>query len=249
MTAYISDGEITAQTVAEIKNGNVQLRNKFIKDYIPFILKVISSSVPGKENLKNSDEYSIGLIAFNEAIEKFDMEKSGRTFNFFSFAEQIIKRRIIDYIRVMARSSNEIPFSYFSEGEGQFEEKYLKDHSVSKFERLELFQEIKHYGKSLESFGLRISELHKFTPKHRDSREMCISIARKIAENKSIYERLIKKKYFPMKELSQIVDVNPRTIERNREFIISVMLIYVNGYEHLQSYLGNTIYGREKNVR
>lgn len=246
---YNQDGEVVAEIIANIKNGDNQLREKFIKDYIPFVLRVTSNTVPEKKDLKNSDEYSIGLIAFNEAIEKYDSKKSAKAFNFFSFAEQIIKRRLIDYFRLISRRNHEIPFSYFGEEEDHFEEKYLKDESVSKFDRIELFQEIKHFNKVLGSFGLKVSELHKYTPKHRDSREMCVNIARKIAGNKEIYRKLISKKYFPMKELSQIVDVHPRTIERNREFIISVCLIYGNGYEHLQSYLGSTVYGRETNAR
>ena len=245
-TVYQSDGEVTARLIANIKNGDNRLREEFIKDYIPFILKSITKVVPGKKSIKDSDEYSIGLIAFNEAIESFDDTKSGRTFNFFSFAEQIIRRRIIDYIRSISKKSTEIPFSYFKENEEGFEYRYLKDEFTSKFYRVELFQEIKHFDNLLRSFGLKINELHKYTPKHRDSREMCVTVARKIAENKAIYDKLVHKKYFPMKELSQIVDVNPRTIQRNREFIISVSLIYGNRYEHLQSYLGNTVYRRNE---
>ncbi len=54
-----------------------------------------------------------------------------------------------------------------------YEERYLRDDTGSKFERIELFQEIKHYNKKLESFGMKISDMPKYMPKHRDSREMC----------------------------------------------------------------------------
>ncbi|HEX9060564.1 MAG TPA: sigma-70 family RNA polymerase sigma factor [Clostridia bacterium] len=243
VTISTSDGEVVVHIISKIKNGDNQLREKFIKDYIPFVLRVISSSIAEKNNLKNKDEYSIGLIAFNEAIEKYDNNKSKNSFSFFNFAEQVIKRRLIDYKRFISKVKTEIPFSYLCEDENSFEEKYLNDPSQSKFDRIELFQEIKHFSKVLDTFGIRINELHKYTPRHRDSREMCVNIARKIAENKEIYNKLVVKKYFPMKELSQIVNVHPRTIERNRKFIISVSLIYGNKYEHLQSYLRDTVNG------
>lgn len=243
VTISTSDGEVVVHIIAKIKNGDNQLREKFIKDYIPFILRVISSSITEKSNLKNRDEYSIGLIAFNEAIEKYDSNKSKNSFSFFNFAEQVIKRRLIDYKRFISKGKTEIPFSYFHEEGNFFEEKYLSDSSQTKFDRIELFQEIKHFSKLLDTFGIKINELHKYTPKHRDSREMCVDIARKIAENKEIYNKLVLKKYFPMKELSQIVNVHPRTIERNRKFIISVSLIYGNKYEYLQSYLSGSVYG------
>lgn len=236
-----SAGELVSQIIAKIKNGDNHLREKFIRDYIPFVLKVVSSYVQKRGRLKDCDEYSIGLIAFNEAIDKYDSSKCPDAFNFFSFAEQIIKRRIIDYIRSISKKSNEIPFSCFKENENHFDEEYLIDQTTNHYDRIELFQEMKHLDKLLTTFGFRISELYKYTPKHRDSREMCLKVARQIAENKEIFHKLIRKKYFPMKELSQIIDVHPRTIERNREFIISLSLIYGNGYEHLQSYLGSNV--------
>ncbi|MDP4179774.1 MAG: RNA polymerase sigma factor SigI [Bacillota bacterium] len=247
-TVYNSDGELAGQIIDRIKKGDVELRDKFIKDYIPFVLKVISNASPGKEGLRNSDEYSIGLIAFNEAIDKFEIGRSVRAFNFFSFAEQIIRRRIIDYIRVVSKRSKEIPFSYLEEHDSQFDERYMNGQSYSRYERIELFQEIKSFDKELKAFGIKLRDLSKYTPKHSDSREMCVKVGRKIAQNKEIFNKIINKKYFPMKELSRIVDVHPRTIERNREFIISVSIIYGNDYEHLQAYLGSTICGRGKNA-
>lgn len=247
VTVYNSDKEHAGHLIDRIKAGDEELRDKFINDYIPFILKVISNAVPNKEGLKNCDEYSIGLIAFNEAIDKFDSNRSFKTFNFFSFAEQIIKRRIIDYIRVVSKRSKEIPFSYLEEKETQFDEKYINEPAISKYDRIELFQEIKSFDEELKAFGIKLSDLHKYTPKHNDSREMCVKVGKKIAQNKEIYKKIINKKYFPMKELIKIVDVHPRTIERNREFIISVSIIYGNDFEHLQSYLGRTLGGRGKN--
>lgn len=248
-TIYDSDSVPLATIIADIKNGDERLREEFIKNYIPFILKVISKSVPGQQNIKNSDEYSIGLIAFNEAIEKFDIEKSKIVFNFFNFAEQVIKRRIIDHMRFVSKRKNEVPFSYYLDCENTFEDKYLKNEYDSSFNRIELFQELKHFDKLLEEFGLSVKDLHKYTPKHKDSRDMCVDIAKKIAGNKEIYQKIITKKYFPMKDLLKIIDVHPRTIQRNREYILSICLIYGNGYDHIQSYLGNTTHRGESNVR
>jgi len=61
-------------------------------------------------------------------------------------------------------------------------------------------------------------------PKHKDSREMCINIAKKIVENKSIFDKLKTKKYIQMKELSKIIDVHPKTVERNR--LLSYVYVY-----------------------
>jgi len=51
------------------------------------------------------------LSAFNEAIDKFDIEKG---YNFFLFSEQVIRRRLIDYSR-SNKDDKEYPFSFFDD--------------------------------------------------------------------------------------------------------------------------------------
>lgn len=227
-----------ADIIDRIKAGDNQLREKFIKDYIPFIVKVLSGFSKNKIDIKNSDEYSIGLIAFNEAIEKFDINKNKRAFNFFSFAELIIKRRVIDYYRSYSKNK-EMPFSYFEVEGDCFTDKYLHDESWTRYDRIEVFQEINSYKKMLERFEINISDLHKFTPKHKDSIKMCVDIGRKIAENTEIYNKIMKKKYFPMKDILKFVNVHPSTIEKNRKFILSVCIIYGNNFEYLKTYFNS----------
>ena len=80
----------------QIKDGDNLLKEKFIEDYKPFIIKTVSRVTGKYVQIENSEEYSIGLIAFNEAIETFDEHKNP---SFLNFCKQVIKRRIIDYIR------------------------------------------------------------------------------------------------------------------------------------------------------
>lgn len=235
---YSSEAKDLANIIDRIKAGDDQLREKFIVDYIPFIVKVLSNAAKNKIDIKNSDEYSIGLIAFNEAIEKYDSNKYKKGFNFFSFAELVIKRRIIDYFRVSSKNK-EMPFSYFEVEDDSFADKYLHDESWIRYDRIEVFQEISHYSKMLEKFDIKINELHKYTPKHSDSIKMCVDIGRKIAENRDVYNKLIQKKYFPMKDILKFVTVHPSTIEKNRKFIISVSIIYGNNYEYLKTYFNS----------
>lgn len=210
---YSSETKDLANIIERIKGGDDQLRENFIKDYIPFIVKVLSSSAKKKIDIRNNDEYSIGLIAFNEAIEKYDRDRNKKGFNFFSFAELIIKRRVIDHFRLTSKNM-EMPFSCFETEDECFEDKYLQDESWTRYDRIEVFQEIKHYSSVLKSFNIDINDLHKYTPKHKDSIKMCVDIGRKIAGNKDIYNKLIQKKYFPMKDIMKLVNVHPSTIEK-----------------------------------
>jgi len=59
-----------------IKAGDKLLKDRFISDYKPFIIKSVSQILNNRYiDIENSEEYSVGLIAFNEAIEKYDKDK------------------------------------------------------------------------------------------------------------------------------------------------------------------------------
>lgn len=230
-------GETATRIVEKIKNGDKHLKEKFIEDYIPFIIKVISSFYSSRiVDVKNSDEYSIGLMAFDEAIEKYDSNKSK---GFLNFAQMVIKRRMIDYFRSISTiSKNEIPFSYFnSKSDDDLEEKLNMFDTGTDQGRYELVYELKDFSRQLKSYGLNITNLPDYIPKHKDSKQMCIGIAKKVIENKNIYEKLKTKKYFQMKELAKVIDVHPKTVERNREFIICLCIIYESDYVNFKSYL------------
>jgi len=234
-------GETATRIVERIKNGDKQLKEKFIEDYIPFILKVISSFYSSKIlDIKNSDEYSIGLMAFDEAIEKFDITKGK---GFLGYAQMVIKSRMIDYFRhISSINKNEIPFSSFkADDNSDFEEKVYMSSNESDPAGYEIIYELNHFSKQLQYFNLNIKNLPKYMPKHKDSKQMCKKIARTIIENKEIYTILKTKKYFKMNELSKIIDVHPKTVERNREFIICLCLIYENDYVNFKSYLNQLL--------
>jgi len=238
ITAAINyTAETATRIVEKIKKGDKQLKEQFIKDYIPFILNIVSGFCSYKtSDLKSSDEYSIGLIAFDEAIERFDI---GRSKNFLKFAEMVIKRRMIDYYRKTSSiDKKEIPFSYFyRESEKELEGKLNMYDIGQESDRYELIWELKDFSKKLESFGLSITKLPEYVPKHKASKQMCVDIAKKIIENEDILNKLKTKKYIQMKKLSKLIDVHPKTVERNRAFIICLCILLESDYKNFKGYL------------
>ncbi len=63
--------------------------------------------VPQYLVLGRDDEASIAMIAFNEAIDAYSSDGGGASF--LSFAEIVIKRRMVDFFRRQARRADEIP--------------------------------------------------------------------------------------------------------------------------------------------
>ncbi|AUG57940.1 RNA polymerase sigma factor SigI [Acetivibrio saccincola] len=222
--------------ITRIKNGDIGLKEELIKKYKPYLLKVISSTVGRYIDSETSEEYSVGLMAFNEAIDKFDSDKNG---NFISYCNIVINHRIIDHIRKNKRENKAIPFSYFEE-KSEFEERYLVSDSHYQYEKIEIKEEIMIFENKLKEFGITLEDLVKKSPKHKDSRELYINIARIISENEELFNKMIKRKAIPISDLMKFVTVSRKTIERNRKYIIAVSLVLRSGLDEIKQYFRKT---------
>ncbi|NLI59146.1 MAG: RNA polymerase sigma-I factor [Clostridium sp.] len=223
-------------TISRIKNGDIGLKEELIKKYKPYLLKVISSTIGKYVDSETSEEYSVGLMAFNEAIDKFDSDKNG---NFISYCNIVINHRIIDHIRKNKKEDKVIPFSYFEE-RNEFEEKYLVSDSHYQYEKIEIKEEITIFENKLKEFGITLEELVEKSPKHKDSRELYISIARIISDNEELFNKMIKRKTIPISDLMKFVTVSRKTIERNRKYIIAVSLVLRSSLEEIKEYFKKT---------
>jgi len=222
--------------IVKIKNGDNELKEKFIEKYKPYLLKTISSTLGRFVDPESSEEYSVGLMAFNEAIDGFDPDKNT---SFTNYCNLVVNHRIIDYIRKKNKDKNVIPFSYFEE-KNDFEEKYLISDSHYQYENIEVKEEVLLFEKQLKQFGITLEDLVVHSPKHKDSRELYISIARILAENEELYNKMIQKRCIPLSELMSFVNVHRKTIERNRKFIIAVSLVLRSGLEEIKQFFRKT---------
>lgn len=234
-------GEIPVEIlIARIQQGDVKLRNQFITDYQPLVAKMASRFCKRYIDPAKDDEFSISLQAFNEAITQYS-PKSGGTF--FGFAEMVIRRRLIDHIRKETRHQNSVPYSSFDiEDEEQNVMNSVEIHeSIERYEtevlRINRQHEIMEYAARLGEFGISFRELTEVSPKHRDSRQMMMTIGKGIAANESWMDSLLRRKLLPVKELCEGYPVSRKTIERNRRYIIAIALIAHGNYPHLQDYL------------
>lgn len=209
--------------IKKIRLGDTKLRNQLINDYLEFIAKSVSKVSRKYEDIRSSDRFSIGMIAFNDALDNYD---ENRGCSFFSYCDLLIRSRIIDYYRKNEKEQREYPFTYFeNKDEINFEEKYLKSNSFNEYENIEIKEEIEFIQKKLSEFNISLHDVIREIPKHKDSFNMCIKIAESLCYSDYLYNKLMKSKTIPLKELLMVVDVHKRTIERNRKFIIAISLM------------------------
>lgn len=236
-TLSIDEPPALEQLVDEAKE-DLEMRNQLIAQYSPFMIKV-ASKVCKQYIDRSRDEYSIALEAFNEAIETYD-ETQGR--HFLSFAEMVIRRRVIDYIRKESRQTRDI----FLEQEGKDDEEQVEslaqiNASIAQYheaqERERRREEIKEYQLLLKTFDITFDELANCCPKHMDARENAKQIACILATRSELADYLLEKKQLPLKKLLKFVQCSRKTIERNRKYIIALALIHIGQFDSLRSYL------------
>jgi RNA polymerase sigma factor len=178
------------ELIARLRNGETELREHLIKTYWDYISAVVAR-MTGKY-AKSTDEFSIALEAFNEAIDKFDSSRHQR---FISFAGMVINRRIIDYFRKNRKFESEYPFSALGSEPGpDLEERLekLRAAPVCTAEHYEIQEEILAFQESLKSFGITFEGLLNSAPKHSDTKALCAIIAKKVAEDDSLSVKLLK---------------------------------------------------------
>ncbi|WP_404331292.1 RNA polymerase sigma factor SigI [Mesobacillus maritimus] len=231
--------ETLEEKVLLIQQGNEKLREDLIYAYKPFIAKAVSTVCKRYIN-ENDDEFSIGLIAFNEAIEKYASDKGN---SLLSFADILIKRKVIDYIRQQARAPQTVSVN--------FESEYLEEEAVrstiedeisiedyrKRTEEQQRRDEIVQFQQVLLEFGLSFDDIVQQSPKHADARKNAIEISKIIIENEDLKQQLLDKKRLPIKQLEKLVSLSRKTIERNRKYIIAISLVFMGDYMYLRDYL------------
>lgn len=230
--------------VAEAQAGNKLSREQLIKDYRPFYLRVASGVSKKYLVLGRDDEASIAMSAFNEAINAYN-PKAGASF--LSFAEIVIKRRMVDYFRRKVRRKEEIPIS-------ALENEETEDSVIRKLESKEAFgilqiqreseerrEEIFRLNQLLSDYGIRFADLVKISPKHKDARERALEVAHILASDAKLLGYLTHRKALPLKDLEKLVSVSRKTLERQRKYIITLTLILIGEFSYLQEYLKHKV--------
>ncbi|REE85183.1 RNA polymerase sigma factor [Paenibacillus taihuensis] len=239
-SAVTEDHHIAPEEVVEqIRRGEAS-RSDFIAAYKPYIAKVTSRFCKRYIDPEQADEFSIALVAFDEAIEQFKGQ-AGKSF--LGFAETVIRRRLIDYVRKEQRHQGTVPYSAFD----QDDEEEMTVNPIETKEALYRYSisqeaearrmEIAEYDARLKEFGISFMELSDLSPKHTDSRLLLISISRLLANEPELYEVLEQKQKLPIKELCEMASVSRKTIERNRKYIIALALLHNGDFPHLQQYI------------
>lgn len=205
-----------------------KLKNELISQYQNFILAT-ASKVLKRSVTTSDDEFITAMMAFNEAIDSYDKTK-GR---FTSFAAMIIRNRIIDSLRRDSKHKD-VPFSSLS---NENDDGDIVEFEVSVHDSSDLKWEIEVLTKELTDFDISFFELTEVTPKSRKTKRLCFDAIRYVSDNVELVNIVMKKHTLPIKEITDNIKTNRKTIERHRKYIITAIIVITQDYPLIAEYL------------
>jgi len=229
-------------TVADARKDK-ELRDQFIQQNKKFILGCAYKSVKHYVT-ESDDEWSVSLIAFNEAIDSYEDGKG----TFEGFASLVIRRRLVDHIRSEARFTGEISTEpYVIDGDVDDEDpsafqmevrKKTGELSTDDIAKITIRDEIEDVQEILKTYGFSFFDLIECSPKAEKTKKSCTLAVKGLLENEELISKMKSSRTLPIKELCEISKVPRKILERHRRYIIAAVEILKGDYPLLSEYLG-----------
>ena len=105
----------------DLNMGEYSDIDSLIEKHMPFIIKSISDTTGRYVSYENDEEISVGLLAVNQAIERYDNDKG----HFLSFAKLVISSRIKNYLKSENKHQHS-SFEYLVESRLSIKDEYVE---------------------------------------------------------------------------------------------------------------------------
>ncbi len=217
--------------------------DRLISDYMPFI-KAETAKFLNRPPQQSDDELSIAMFAFYEAIRSYSKLRGA----FLKFAALQIKNRLIDYYRKEKRNTGGISLNITDEDEKTELIDTISD-SHDDFRESEMReatkQEIAELAAQMEDFGASFTDIAENSPKQRRTLEICGKAVRYARNNPQLLADFLRTKRVPLAALAEGADVERKTLERHRRYLVAMLLICTNGYEIMRGHIMQVLKGGE----
>ncbi len=241
-----------SELVLKIQNaqGSNDALEKLIAEYQSFILACASRAV-NHFVTKSDDEWSIALIAFNEAVQNYDSTKG----DFRGFSNLIIRRRLNDHLKKEYRRMNEVPTEPMilqgglSMGEneaagddGTHAAEAVSEDSVSGNTaawpgQYTISDKISAVQQELKVFGFSFFDVSDSTPRAAKTKDACVKAAAVMLKTPAFLTMLKESGTLPISKLASVSGVKRKILERHRRYIIAAVVILNGDYPLLAEYM------------
>lgn len=213
--------------------------NRFVMANRRFILRCASKAC-NRFITESDDEYEVALVAFCEAVKRFDPEAGG----FSGFAALVIRRRLMDYFDSASRRRAEVPVGdamTWDEADGaqagvmwEVQQALVRQ---SADEERSVRDEIEAMAGILKGYGFSFFDVAEASPKTARTRGFC---ARAVNWMLDLVERILRmrsRRSLPVREISSECDISQKVVDRHRRYIIAATEILDGDFPRLSEYL------------
>lgn len=222
------------QRVIENRDSKEQVE-RIIEEYKPFIASCAQKTTGRYLSYGYDDELSIALIAFNEAIEKYELGKG----SFLAFARMIIFRRIADYFRKESKTLDTVPLENDTDEDRHIDNQIST--AIRAYENSEkneiLKMEIECLENRLSVFSIKFNSLVASSPGQKRTREKILEICKIINNDEELRSSVLEKGRIPNTKLENKYNISPKKTERFRTYIITVIELMNGDYEYIRNYI------------
>jgi len=207
-------------------------RDLLIREYAGFIA-ASAAKVTKRFVRKEDDMYAVAMMAFDEAITKYQPEKG----SFLSFAETVIRSRLTDEIRKEeGKNGRTVPFSSLKQIDKNGEETEFDPPGEADVVSDSVL-EIQAVQGELERFGISFSDLPHCSPKSKKTRRECFALLAYIKTHPELISEIRQKGNLPAKVLQEQCGAGKKLLERHRRYLVTAVLIISGEYPILSQYI------------
>lgn len=218
--------------------GDSLAADELVRKYLPFIRSETARYLRRGVS-ESDDELSIAMMAFHEAVLSYERLRGA----FLPFAARAIRSRIIDYHRRELRHRGQLSLEEsYGEDDRELAERLdtgidpIARHTDSTAAR----QELQHFALELSRFGLSLTDVADNCPRQERTLCACQRVLRHARENPQLLEQAVSSGKLPITQLAAGANVERKTLERHRKYMMAVLLAYTNGFEIIRGHLGQT---------
>ena len=234
------DHEITA--LVHAAKGDSLAADELVRKYLPFIRSETARSIRRGVS-ESDDELSIAMMAFHEAVLAYERLRGA----FLPFAAKAIRNRIIDYQRREQRHRGQLSLEESEEEDDRALAERLEvgdDPIEAHTDRTAAKQELTHFALELSRFGLSLTDIADNCPRQERTLAACHRALRHARENPALLEQAVSTGKLPITALAAGANVERKTLERHRKYMLAVLLAYTNGFEIIRGHLGQVAIGK-----
>ncbi len=173
-----------------------------------------------------------GRDAAEEAVMSYRPEKGSFTAHF----RQVLKFRLID-LRRKEKVDKVVPVSSLSE---EHRAHAVNEASLSAYRQdLEVQhrrEEIEMFRDDLQALGLTLQDVASASPKQAETRSLCRRACRYLRLNPGLLKKAAGGRV-PIRELSELLNVRPKTLERHRKYLVACAVALNQEYQCIMEYI------------